>query len=206
MTGNTSDPHSGAGAGAGVGAGAGSNAGAQAIARVRPALGARILRAIRHGFTGVWPVRRQFDARALAAIQGAIARSETRHGAEIRFAVEASLTPAECWAQLTPRERAWQIFAEQGVWNTEHNNGVLIYLLWADHAVEIVVDRDAHRRIPEEVWIQACDILRQALRANHGPQGVVAAIERVSQGLAQAYPATLPPNPNELSNAPILLR
>lgn len=173
---------------------------------VRGTVGSRLRRAARHLLTGVWPVRRQFDARALAAIQSAITLSETLHGAEIRFAVEASLTPDECWARLSPRDRAWQVFAEQGVWNTEHNNGVLIYLLWADRAVEIVVDRDAHRQIPAQVWLDACNTLRQALRSGQGPQGVVTAVEQISLALARVYPASPQENPNELPNAPIVLR
>lgn len=166
----------------------------------------RLLRVFRHLRTGVWPVRRRFDARALAAIQAAIAHSETLHGAQIRFAVEASLSLGECWSHLSPRQRAWQVFAEHGVWNTEHNNGVLIYLLWADRAVEIVVDRDAHRQIPPQTWIAACTLLQEALRAGKGPQGVVAAVEQISLALARVYPVAQQGNPDELPNAPIVLR
>jgi len=38
------------------------------------------------------------------------------------------------------------------VWDTEHNNGVLIYLLLADHDVEIVADRGVHSRVKPPEW------------------------------------------------------
>ncbi|MEY4863519.1 MAG: hypothetical protein RLZ51_1614 [Pseudomonadota bacterium] len=164
----------------------------------------------RHLLMTPWQVHHSFDAAALQAIQTAITQSETHHSAEIRFAVEAVLTPAELWAGLSARDRAWQVFAEQGIWNTEHNNGVLIYLLWADRAVEIVVDRGAHRAVPESTWSEACLSIREALRAGRGAAGVIAAIEQMSVALGQAFPArpegNTIDNPDELPNAPIVLR
>ena len=87
---------------------------------------------------------------------------------------------------------------------------MLIYLLWADRAVEIVVDRGAHRGVPESTWSEACLSIRQALRARQGAQGVIAAIEQISMALSQAFPARPEgkaiDNPDELPNAPIVLR
>ncbi|MFZ9407431.1 MAG: TPM domain-containing protein [Burkholderiaceae bacterium] len=160
----------------------------------------------RHVRTGPWQVSRAFDSGALKAIQDAIRQSETRHSAEIRFAVEAVLSTRELVAGLTSRERAWQVFAEHGIWDTQHNNGVLIYLLWADRAVEIVVDRGAHQQVPEGIWTQACQSIREAVRAGHGPRGVISAIEQIGEALAQVYPAQPDDNPDELSDEPLVLR
>lgn len=100
-----------------------------------------VARWFRHLFTGVLAVRRAFPPAVIERITEAVRACEGRHPGEIRFVIEASLEPRELWAGLTPRERALDVFARLKVWDTEHNNGVLIYLLYADHAVEIVADR-----------------------------------------------------------------
>ena len=86
----------------------------------------------RHFFTTGWSVRRAFDAATLHAIEQAIADTERSHGGEIRFAVEASRGAIELMRGITPREHALHVFARLGVWDTDANNGVLIYVSWAD--------------------------------------------------------------------------
>jgi uncharacterized membrane protein len=162
----------------------------------------------RHLGTGTWAVRRRFDDAALARIQEAIRQSEVRHRGEIRFAVEACLTPLELLAGLQPRDRAWQLFSEHRLWDTEHNNGVLIYLLWADRAVEIIADRGAHRAVDPQVWPEACAALSRRLREDAGVVGVIEAVGLIGEALARRYPLSDPslPDADELSNAPIVLR
>lgn len=162
----------------------------------------------RHLGTGAWAVRRRFDNAALDRIQEAIRRSEALHRGEIRFAVEACLTPRELLAGLQPRDRAWQLFADHRLWDTEHNNGVLIYLLWADRAVEIIADRGAHRAVDPQVWLQACAALRRRLREGESVAGVIEAVDLIGEALTRQYPlsdASLV-DADELSNAPIVLR
>jgi uncharacterized membrane protein len=86
-------------------------------------------------------VARHFAPATLDTIQHAIAASEHRHLGEICFAVEGGLPLAEIFSGTTPRDRAHAAFARLNVWNTEHNTGVLVYILVADHAIEIVADR-----------------------------------------------------------------
>lgn len=97
----------------------------------------KLLRLLRHLGTTRWSTRRRFGPPARAAIEAAITECEQRHGGELRFIVETALDLPELWHDLTPRARALQVFGQFGVWNTEHNNGVLIYVLLADRAVEI---------------------------------------------------------------------
>ena len=104
-------------------------------------------RLLRHLATSRHLVRLRFPASALAAIEAAVAAGEQRHEPEIRFAVEAALHPRGLFRGLTPRERALALFGELRVWDTEHNTGVLIYLLLADRAVEIVADRGVVRHV-----------------------------------------------------------
>ncbi len=174
---------------------------------IRPAQGV-LRRWCRHLMTGTWALRRRFDDAALARIQEAIRESEGRHSGEIRFAVEACLTPLELLRGLRPRDRAWQVFAEHRLWDTEHNNGVLIYLLWADRAVEVLADRGAHRRVDPQVWQDACARLSQALQRGEGVAGVIEAVTQIGEAMARVEPAEVKShaNPDELSNAPIVLR
>ena len=160
----------------------------------------------RHLKTGPWEVRRCFRAGDLTRIHQAIAQSEQHHSGEIRFAVEATLDLGELVRGLSARDRALQVFSEHRLWDTEHNNGVLIYLLWADRAVEIVADRGARQRIDPQVWQEACELLRAALRQREGPRGVIEAVSRIGAALAQVDPVGVRDNPNELPNAPIVLR
>ncbi|UUZ50200.1 hypothetical protein LP420_09650 [Massilia sp. B-10] len=53
------------------------------------------------------------------------------------------------WADTSIRQRAVGLFAEYGVWDTEDNCGVLIYVNLAERKVEIVADRQIapHRRV-----------------------------------------------------------
>src|SRR5581483_11500504 len=98
-------------------------------------------RFLRHLFFTRWNTRRHFTPEVLAGIEATIRETEALHGGEIRFVVEAALDLAEIVQDIAPRQRALQVFGQLGVWDTEHNNGVLIYLLLADRIVEIVADR-----------------------------------------------------------------
>ena len=48
------------------------------------------------------------------------------------------------------------MFGKLRVWDTEHNNGVLIYLLLAEHAIEIVADRGLSSRVDRASGSASC--------------------------------------------------
>src|SRR5690349_5271612 len=106
-------------------------------------------RFLRHIFFTRWTTRRHFTTRVLAEIETAIRETESLHAGEIRFVVETALDLPELVQDLSPRQRAMQIFGQLGVWDTAQNNGVLIYLLLADHGVEIIADRGIAGRIAQ---------------------------------------------------------
>ena len=164
----------------------------------------RIVRLWRHLACDRADVRRAFPAQALTRIEQRIVDGETRHGAEIRIAVEASLSPLEVWRRMQPRERALEVFGRLRVWDTEANNGVLLYVLLADHAVELVADRAAARAIPEAEWRALAQAMTAAFRDGRFVDGVLAAIERLEPRLAAAFPAG-ERNPDELPNRPSIL-
>jgi uncharacterized membrane protein len=163
-------------------------------------------RLMTHACTGELALRRSFPPATLKAIETAIRDCESRHAGEIRFAVEPALRLAAVWQDQGPRQRALAAFAELGVWDTAHNNGVLIYVLLADQAVEIVADRGvSSQRVPVEEWEAACRLMESHFRSGAFREGSIAGIEAVADVLAR-YPPALPDVGNELPDAVVLLR
>jgi uncharacterized membrane protein YgcG len=163
-----------------------------------------IKRAMRHLSTGRASVRRVFPSRTMDAIEHAIRTTETQHAGQIRFAVEAALELSPLLAGQTAQQRAIDVFSRLRVWDTEHNNGVLIYLLLADRDVEIVADRGIHVRLGKEVWEAICHEMEAAFRAGRFEAGVLAGIHAVSEHLSRHFPARNG-KPNELPDRPVVL-
>jgi len=119
------------------------------------------MRVLRHLFASS---RRHFPSATLDAIQHAIAASEHRHHGEIVFAAEGNLSLRDIARGRSARDRAHELFTQLRVWNTEHNTGVLLYLLLADHAIEIVADRGVAKEIPEAEWMPICALMQDYFR------------------------------------------
>ena len=162
-------------------------------------------RALRHLFATHWSTRRCFTPQVLSDIQKAIAQVESQHAGAIRFAVEAALHPAELWHDMSPRQRALQVFAHLHVWDTHDNNGVLIYVLLADRAVEILADRGLAAHIAPAEWDQICREMERHYRANDFGRGSVAGIEQIGRLLARHFPGGHGGGTPELPNQPVLL-
>lgn len=162
------------------------------------------MRLLAHVFNTPWHVRRHFSKAALHRIEQAIAASEKTHDGEIRFVVEGDLHPLAILQGVSPRDRAIALFSQLGIWDTEQNNGVLIYLLMADHDVEILADRGINRHLGQHGWEHVCQIMQARFRQGQFEQGVIDAINEIGQSLQQYYPATLD-DKNELPNKPVVL-
>ena len=163
-----------------------------------------ILRLMRHLATTRWSTRRSFPQTVRDAIEKAIGECESRHGGEIRFVVETAFDVPELWRNLAPRTRALQLFGQFGVWNTEHNNGVLIYLLLADRKVEIVADRGIDASVGSAGWEKICRDMEAEFAAGRFEQGALAGIAAVSRELARHFPHDGTTR-NELPDAPVVL-
>jgi uncharacterized membrane protein len=164
-----------------------------------------LARALKHLTTGHLALSRRFPRRTLEAIEAAVHDCEQQHPGEIRFAAEAALHLPALIRGTTPRARAIEVFSQLRVWDTEHNNGVLIYLLLADHAVEIVADRGvAGGRVPQAEWDGVCALMRERFRAGDFEGGSIKGIKAVADVLAR-YPAGSRGERNELPDAPVLL-
>jgi len=161
-------------------------------------------RVMRHLSAGRASVRRVFPSRTMDAIEYAIRAAEARHDGQIRFAVEASLELAPLLAGQTAQQRAIEVFSNLRVWDTKHNNGVLIYLLLADRDVEIVADRGIHIKLGKEVWEAICREMEASFRAGHFEAGVLTGINAVGEHLSRHFPARSG-KPNEMPDRPVVL-
>ncbi|HEY2145363.1 MAG TPA: TPM domain-containing protein [Steroidobacteraceae bacterium] len=163
---------------------------------------------LRHATATHWRTRMLFPKASLDAIEQAIARAESTHGGEIRFAVETALTPAHIWHEVPPRAHALEVFSRLRVWDTESNNGVLIYVQVADRDVEIVADRGFHGLVSPAEWVAVCRLMEEHYRAGRFQIGSIAGIEAVGRLLSRHFPQTTakesPPR-NELPDRPTLL-
>jgi len=125
-----------------------------------------------------------------------ITASEQRHTGEIRICVEAALPVSYLWRArgevplaTVVRQRAMTWFGRLRVWDTENNNGVLIYLLLAEHAIELVADRGLDRLVDRAQWDAIVGRLGQQLHSGDFEGGLTAALEEVSALLVRHYPA-----------------
>lgn len=161
-------------------------------------------RIVKHLLTTQHQVTKAFPPHTLTAIEQAIKTSEATHVGEIRFAVEDALDGMALFRGQSPRARAIELFAQLRVWDTEHNNGLLIYLLLADRAVEIVADRGIHARVGSHAWEKVCRQMEAAFKQSNYEDGVVQGVQAVTRHLARNFPAG-GTNRDELPNRPVLV-
>lgn len=156
----------------------------------------------RHLWAGEREARRVFPPAALARIGEVVAQSEARHHGELRVVIQGGLG----WAALRDippsRELALLHFAHSRVWDTEENSGVLIYLLMAEHKLEIVADRGIHARVPQAAWDAIAQAATRCFAQGDYVEGMVAAEEAITALLVAHFPAS-GENPNELPDAPL---
>jgi uncharacterized membrane protein len=141
-------------------------------------------------------------------LQARVNASEARHSGEIVLCVEAALPNRELWRAgremplpAVVRERALSWFGKLRVWDTEHNNGVLIYLMLAERQLEIVADRGISRHVPAAHWQAVVQHLGEHLQSGDFDSGLTQALQEVSALLVQHFPLQAgEANPNELCN------
>lgn len=167
-----------------------------------------LARLLRHATAIHWRTRMKFPSATLDAIEAAVTAAERAHTGEIRFAVETALTPWHVLHGMTPRARALEVFAHLRVWDTERNNGALIYVQLADRHVEIVADRGFQGRVSAPEWEAVCRVMEEHFRQGRFQSGSVAGVEAVGTLLARHYPL-LPDasghHKNQLPDRPTLL-
>jgi uncharacterized membrane protein len=151
-----------------------------------------------------WWLRHYFPPRVLAAIEQTVKAGETTHSGQVRFVVEGALDGAPLFHDQPARERALDIFSNLRIWDTAHNNGVLIYLLLADRNVEIVADRGIDAKVGTAGWEKICKEMEADFRAAKFESGAIKGIAAVSRLLAAHFPGH-GGGPNELPDAPVVI-
>jgi len=166
--------------------------------------GQRLSRVLRHWRSTKADARRAFPDATLEAVAQAITAGERTHRGEVRFIVEKALPADEIWDGVSNRQRALALFADYGVWDTEDNCGVLIYVNLADHKVDIVADRGIDRKIDSSTWQTVCRTMTDGFRRGEFHQAALAAVEQVNSLLREHFPAN-GERPNELPDRPLML-
>ena len=160
---------------------------------------ARLARILKHRWMDETDTARALGADALARLGARVAASESRHSGEIRLCVEAGLPLSYLWRDATPRQRAVTLFGKLRVWDTEHNNGVLIYLLLAERAIEIVADRGLTRHVSQKSWDALIAGMRDNFRGGRFEEGLAQAVDAVDALLLRHFAlAEGEANPDEL--------
>ena len=165
----------------------------------------RLARIARHRCWDERDAARALPPAALQRIEALVAGSERGHSGEIRVVIEAGLPLSYLWQDLRARDRAITLFGKLQVWDTEANNGVLVYLLLAEHAIEIVADRGIDRHVDAAQWRALIDPMRAAFRAGRFEDGLAAAVQTIDSLQRRHFPlAEGQRNPNELPDRPLM--
>lgn len=163
-----------------------------------------IKRILKHLLVTDRQVSRAFGRSTLNKIEATIRISETEHVGEIRFAVEGGLDGAPLFKGQSARERAIELFSQLRLWDTQQNTGVLIYLLLADRAVEIVADRGIHAKVDSQEWSKVCRQMEAAFRQSNFEGGAVSGVQAVTRHLKLHFPSGSHDR-NELPDKPVVL-
>lgn len=164
-----------------------------------------IKRLFKHLILPAWWWQRTLPLESLRRIEEAVGQVERGHSGEVRVAVETSLDLGELLRSKSARERAVEVFSALGVWDTEDNNGVLLYVLLADRDVEIVADRGIAARVAQPEWEAICQAMEIQFRLGQHEEALLTGVKLIGEKLAAAYPGG-EKLANQLSNKPVVLR
>jgi uncharacterized membrane protein len=169
-------------------------------------MGSRLARILKHRWFDEADVRRALPADALARTEARVAASERLHGGEIRVCIEAGLPLSYLWRDLGARDRAVMLFGKLRVWDTERNNGVLIYLLLAERTIEIVADRGLNAHVDPARWAEIIDTMRPDFQEGRFEAGLGKAVDAVDALMRRFFAASSKDvDRNELPDAPVVL-
>lgn len=161
-------------------------------------------RIMKHLLTSDIALRSKFSPSVMKSIGNCIEESEKLHCGEVRFAAECTLDFFPLLKNVTARERAIEVFSDLRIWDTEQNNGVLIYLLFADHDVEIIADRGINQKVHADEWERICKNMENCFKKGFFEQGIITGISEITEHLARHFPPG-ENDRNELPNKPVLL-
>jgi uncharacterized membrane protein len=148
-----------------------------------------LLRVYRHLIAPQPGLKKLFDQEAMLRIQAVIIAGEATHRAEVRLLIESALPLRKVLRGMNTRQRALDLFGTTRAWDTEENNGVLLYVNFADRHLEVIADRGAARSGGIQHWLFALGLAQEQFRQGDFEQGVIVALEAIHRGLALTFPA-----------------
>ncbi|WP_430388184.1 TPM domain-containing protein [Dyella sp. 20L07] len=166
---------------------------------------ARMQRLLMNLFDGWFQLRRRFPKSLLDEMTVAIGKGEREHRGEICFALESRLAPAAVLEGLDAHRRAQQVFAQLHVWDTEHNSGVLFYILMAEHRVVIIADRGIAAAVSQAEWDTIRDHMLSKFARGAWREGSLEGIAEAHALLKRHFPGNDKATPDELPDRPVLL-
>lgn len=155
-------------------------------------------------FTGWFQLNRWFPEARMKFIRDVIAEGEMGHAGELCFAVEARYSLWAIFEGIQTRQRAEQVFSALGVWNTQDNSGVLVYLQLAERRIEIIADRGISAKVPTLQWHTLCSEFANTLRNGSPDQAIIDCLNKINALLQTHFPASKD-NPKELPDEPVIL-
>jgi len=126
-----------------------------------------------------------------SAIEAAIARAEARTSGEICVHIEPSV------GRYDPMEYAQRTFERLGMTRTAERNGVLIFIAASEQKFVVLGDRGIHEHVGSDFWEAVAGAMTAAFREGRFTDGLVTAIERAGERLADHFPHR-PDDVNEL--------
>lgn len=165
----------------------------------------RMQRLLTNTFEGWFKLRRRFPAALLDEITAAIAAGERTHKGEVRVAIESRLDPLAVLAGHDATTRAHHVFSHLRVWDTELNSGVLLYVLLAEHRIEVVADRGIAARVAPAEWDAICARMRDCYARDQWREGSLEGIAATHAVLLKHFPGNDKADPDELPDRPVLL-
>lgn len=160
-------------------------------------------RILKHWVMSPIPVTMAFPQSSLDAVSRCIEECETQTSAEFRLIIERSIPSKDLRGNITDADRAKELFGQYGVWDTEENNGVLIYLNLSDRAIEIYLDRAAARVIKQSELDGIVKRIEESFSMGLFERGVCDAFKELTKLLAPAFPNK--PVENPVPNEPVIL-
>ena len=118
--------------------------------------------------------------------------------------IRMALTPSGMKRDQVRRQAQAQFLAKN-LHTTRERTGVLIYVSIAERMAELIADESIHAQVADKTWDTAMAALTAGLRRGEAVEGFKAAINQCADVLAKSFPARHGDNPNELSDAVVVL-
>lgn len=164
-----------------------------------------LMRFIKNIFFSPLVVYRYFPKSQKKVLKEAIELSESKHHAELRIVVEQRLSVLEVLRGVTSRQKAIDLFSLYRIWDTEKNNGVLIYLLLSENKIEIIADRGITKSLAKDYWSVILEnVIITYFKKKEYVKGLLESVEKITVDMENLYPQVYE-DENELSDEVIFI-